>query len=139
MAKGRVLIVDDERAAAEGLGDLLASWGYDTTVEADGLAGLQRAEEFRPLVVITDVLMPHLDGFGLLRELRARYPEMAVILLTGQGSVEMALRAIQEEGAYHYFEKRRGARTKRSGVNCLIAELSVNSSAQVVRCGKSTL
>jgi DNA-binding NtrC family response regulator len=49
--------------------------------------------------------MPRLDGYGLLREIRARYPEIVVILLTGQGSVEMALRAIQEEGAYHYFEK----------------------------------
>ncbi len=105
MAKGRVLIVDDEPAAADGLRELLAAWGYETVAEADGMAGLQRAEEFLPAVVITDVLMPRLDGFGLLRELRQRFPEIAVILLTGQGSVEMALRAIQEEGAYHYFEK----------------------------------
>ena len=105
MAKGRVLIVDDERAAGEGLRDLLAAEGYETVAEADGVAGLARVEEFLPSVVITDVLMPRMDGFALLREIRQRYPEMAVILLTGQGSVEMALRAIQEEGAYHYFEK----------------------------------
>jgi DNA-binding NtrC family response regulator len=105
MAKGRVLIVDDEPAAAEGLRELLAAWGYETVAEADGLAGVGRAEEFHPHVILTDVLMPRLDGFGLLREIRTRYPEMAVILLTGQGSVEMAVRAIQEEGAYHYFEK----------------------------------
>jgi DNA-binding NtrC family response regulator len=49
--------------------------------------------------------MPNLDGFGLLREMRQLHPETAVILLTGQGTVEMALRAIQEEGAFHYFEK----------------------------------
>lgn len=105
MTKRRVLIVDDEPAAAQGLRELLAAWGYETASEADGVAGLKRAEEFLPSVVITDVLMPRLDGFGLLRELRAGHPEIAVILLTGQGSVEMALRAIQEEGAYHYFEK----------------------------------
>ena len=105
MTKGRVLIVDDEPAVADALREMIASWGYETQAEADGLAGLKRAEEFRPYVVITDVMMPRLDGFGLLRELRERYPETAVILLTGQGSVEMALRAIQEEGAYHYFEK----------------------------------
>ncbi len=104
MAKGRVLIVDDEPAAADGLRELLAAWGYETVAEADGVAGLARAEEFHPNVILTDVLMPRLDGFGLLREVRSRYPEMAVILLTGQGSVEMAVRAIQEEGAYHYFE-----------------------------------
>ena len=105
MAKGRVLIVDDEPAAAEGLRELLAAWGYETVAEADGVAGLARADEFHPHVIITDVLMPRMDGFGLLREVRSRYPEIAVILLTGQGSVEMAVRAIQEEGAYHYFEK----------------------------------
>ncbi len=105
MAKARVLIVDDEKAAGEGLRDLLAAEGYETLAEGDGVAGLSRVEEFLPSVVITDVLMPRMDGFALLREIRSRYPETAVILLTGQGSVEMALRAIQEEGAYHYFEK----------------------------------
>ncbi len=105
MAKARVLIVDDEKAAGEGLRDLLAAEGYETVAEGDGLAGLRRVEEFLPSVVITDILMPRMDGFGLLKEIRSRYPETAVILLTGQGSVEMALRAIQEEGAYHYFEK----------------------------------
>ncbi len=105
MAKGRILIVDDEPVVANVLREQVVAWGYEAVTEADGLAGLKRAEEFLPSVVITDVLMPRLDGFGLLRELRERYPEMAVILLTGQGSVEMALRAIQVEGAYHYFEK----------------------------------
>src|SRR5215210_2674854 len=105
MAKGRVLIVDDEPAVAEVLREQMMAWGYEAVAEADGMAGLKRATECLPTVVITDVLMPHLDGFGLLRKLRERYPEMAVILLTGQGSVEMALRAIQDEGAYHYFEK----------------------------------
>jgi DNA-binding NtrC family response regulator len=105
MTKGRVLIVDDEPAVADALRELVAAWGYETEAEPDGLAGLKRADEFRPYVVITDVMMPRLDGFGLLRQLRERHPEIAVILLTGQGSVEMALRAIQEEGAYHYFEK----------------------------------
>ena len=105
MTKGRVLIVDDEPVAANTLSQLLVEWGYESAIEADGIAALKRVQEFLPAVVITGVLMPHLDGFGLLRELRKRFPEIAVILLTGQGSVEMALRAIQDEGAYHYFEK----------------------------------
>lgn len=105
MATGRVLIVDDEPTAANSLCELVAAWGHEAVSEPDGMAGLKRVEEFLPAVVITDVLMPRLDGFGLLRELRKRFPEIAVILLTGQGSVEMALRAIQQEGAYHYFEK----------------------------------
>jgi DNA-binding NtrC family response regulator len=105
MAKGRVLIVDDEPAVAETLRDMLQDWGYETALASDGRAGLANVEEFRPSVVITDVYMPNLDGFGLLREMRELHPDVAVILLTGLGTVEMALRAIQEEGAFHYFEK----------------------------------
>jgi DNA-binding NtrC family response regulator len=105
MAKGRVLIVDDEEAARESLRELLMADGYEILAEADGLTGLKRVKEFLPSVVLTDIRMPRMDGFELLREIRSLYPEMAVILLTGHGSVEMALRAIQEEGAYHYFEK----------------------------------
>src|ERR671910_93750 len=105
MAKARVLIVDDEPSIAEWLSDTLVGWGYETEVAEDGAIGLVLADEFSPSVVITDVYMPNLDGFGLLRELRERHPETAVILLTGKGNVEMALNAIQEQGAYHYFEK----------------------------------
>ena len=105
MAKARVLIVDDEPSIAEWLSDTLVGWGYETEVAEDGAVGLVLADEFSPSVVITDVYMPNLDGLGLLRELRERHPETAVILLTGKGNVEMALNAIQEKGAYHYFEK----------------------------------
>src|SRR4051812_23567121 len=105
MPKGRVLIVDDEPVIAESLSEMLEGWGYETAVAQDGRAGLAKVEEFYPEVVVSDVYMPNLDGFGLLREMRTLHPETAVILLTGQGTVEMALRAIQEEGAFHYLEK----------------------------------
>ena len=105
MPKGRILIVDDEPAIAESLDEMLQGWGYETAVASDGAAGLAAVEEFLPSVVVSDVYMPRLDGFGLLREVRELHPDTAVILLTGQGSVEMAIRAIQEEGAFHYLEK----------------------------------
>ncbi|MFL6253630.1 MAG: sigma-54-dependent transcriptional regulator [Pyrinomonadaceae bacterium] len=105
MPKGRILIVDDEPVIAESLSELLEGWGYETAVASDGLLGLAKVEEFLPSVVVSDVYMPNLDGFGLLREMRELHPETAVILLTGQGTVEMALRAIQDEGAFHYLEK----------------------------------
>jgi DNA-binding NtrC family response regulator len=105
MPKGRILIVDDEAIVAETISEMLEGWGYETAVASDGRAGLAVVEEFYPSVVVSDVYMPNLDGFGLLRGVRELHPETAVILLTGQGTVEMALRAIQEEGAFHYFEK----------------------------------
>ena len=59
----------------------------------------------RPSVIVAGSAASASDGFSLLREIRALYPETPVVLVTDQGSIEMALNAIQQEGAYHYFEK----------------------------------
>ncbi len=105
MQKARVLIVDDEQAARVGLSEILTAWGYQTQTAGDGFEALDKSDDFNPAVVITDVLMPRLDGFGLLSRLRDKSPDTAVILLTGQGSIEDAVRAVKEEGAFYYFEK----------------------------------
>lgn len=105
MAKKRVLIVDDEAAITASLSDIFSAWGYETATAADGFAALALVETFNPSVIVSDVSMPGMDGFGLLREIRARQLQTSVILLTGRGSIEMAVRAVKEEGAFHYFEK----------------------------------
>lgn len=105
MNKPRVLIVDDEQAARVGLTEIVSAWGYETKSAADGLEALEIAVDFHPFAVISDILMPRLDGFGLLTRLHAQSPETAVILLTGQGSIEDAVRAVKEDGAFYYFEK----------------------------------
>ncbi|HXG91058.1 MAG TPA: sigma-54 dependent transcriptional regulator [Blastocatellia bacterium] len=105
MSDQRVLIVDDEQSARQGLSELVASWGYQTEMAADGREALQRIETFAPLVVITDIIMPNLDGFKLLARIKEDSPDTAVILLTGQGSVDAAVRAVRDEGAFYYFEK----------------------------------
>jgi len=105
MTKKRLLIVDDEATITESLSAIFNAWGYETATAANGFAALSLIESFNPSIVISDVSMPGLDGFGLLREMRARQLQTSVILLTGRGSIEMALRAVKEEGAFHYFEK----------------------------------
>jgi DNA-binding NtrC family response regulator len=105
MNKARVLIVDDEQAARTGLSEIVTAWGYETRAAGDGLEAAEVAHDFQPQAVITDVFMPRLDGFGLLVKLREEHPETAVILLTGQGTIEDAVRAVKEEGAFYYFEK----------------------------------
>jgi DNA-binding NtrC family response regulator len=105
MSDQRVLIVDDEAPARQGLSELVAGWGYVTEIAADGREALERIDSFSPLVVITDILMPNLDGFQLLSHIREDNPQTAVILLTGQGSVDAAIRSVKEEGAFYYFEK----------------------------------
>jgi DNA-binding NtrC family response regulator len=105
MSNHRVLIVDDEEAARQGLSELVASWGYETATAGDGREALERMEGFAPLVIITDVIMPNMDGFQLLTRIRQDSPDVAVILLTGQGSVDAAIRSVKDEGAFYYFEK----------------------------------
>jgi DNA-binding NtrC family response regulator len=105
MSPAKVMIVDDEQAARIGLSEIAAAWGYEVKTAGDGLEALTIAADFHPTAVITDVIMPRLDGFGLLRKLRQTAPDVAIILLTGQGNVEDAVRAVKEEGAFYYLEK----------------------------------
>jgi DNA-binding NtrC family response regulator len=105
MSQAKVLIVDDEPAARAGMSEIIAAWGFETRTASDGAEALEIASEFNPSTVITDVVMPRLDGFGLLARLREQLPGTSVILLTGQGNVEDAVRAVKEEGAFYYFEK----------------------------------
>jgi DNA-binding NtrC family response regulator len=105
MSKQPVLIVDDEESARRGLCELVTSWGYDAEMAGDGAEALAKINENAPMVVITDVIMPKLDGFQLLNRVREDHPSTAVIMLTGQGSVDAAIRSVKEEGAFYYFEK----------------------------------
>ena len=100
----RVLIVEDDALARKGLADLLTLWGYDVAAAADGAEALDRAAEEPPSVVLSDLVMPTMDGLSLLSVLRTDYPETAVIMLTGQGSIESAVQAMKE-GAYDYLTK----------------------------------
>jgi DNA-binding NtrC family response regulator len=100
----RVLVADDEEASRKGLKALIGTWGYDVEEAADGQEALEKAAKFLPRVVVADVLMPRLDGLGLLNALRADFPFATVILLTGHASVETAVTAMKQ-GAYDYLTK----------------------------------
>jgi DNA-binding NtrC family response regulator len=100
----RVLIVEDDRATLAGLTELVRTWGYQTEGAADGQQALEKYETFRPAVIVTDLVMPRLDGIGLLRALQEALAEASVILLTAQGTVETAVEAMKA-GAYDYVTK----------------------------------
>jgi CheY-like chemotaxis protein len=70
----RILVADDDSASRNGLGTLLSSWGYEVELAADGDEALARAGTFHPAVVITDLVMPRLDGMELLHRLRRDAP-----------------------------------------------------------------
>jgi DNA-binding NtrC family response regulator len=100
----RVLIVEDDQSARVGLEQLVRSWGYAAESAKDGEDALEKVTSFRPAIVITDLVMPRLDGLGLLRALQQQGADTTTLLLTAQGTVETAVEAMKE-GAYDYLTK----------------------------------
>jgi len=84
--KIRILVVEDDPAILEGLLDLLAFHGYAPEGAADGHQGLHTALTKDFNLVILDVMLPGLDGFSICRELRARKPRQAILMLTAKGA-----------------------------------------------------
>jgi DNA-binding NtrC family response regulator len=100
----RVLIVEDDSAARVGLEQLIRSWGFVAESASDGEDALAKVTSFRPAIVISDLVMPRLDGLGLLRALQSQGADVTTLLLTAQGTVETAVEAMKE-GAYDYLTK----------------------------------
>jgi two-component system OmpR family response regulator len=84
----RVLVVDDEPNILELLSVSLKFQGFDVQTAVDGPRAIDRARTFRPDALILDVMMPGMDGFGLLRRLRADGVEAPALFLTARDSVE---------------------------------------------------
>src|SRR5437667_4072874 len=100
----RVLIVEDEPAARVGLEQLVKSWGFVAESAGDGEEALDKVTTFRPAIVITDLVMPRMDGLGLLRALQQQGADVTTMILNAQGTVETAVEAMKE-GAYDYLTK----------------------------------
>jgi len=100
----RVLIAEDDAAQRVGLQQLLKSWGFAVEAASDGEDALAKASSFRPTIVLSDMVMPKMGGLDLLAALRQEDPDLTVVLMTGQGTVETAVTAIKQ-GAYDYLAK----------------------------------
>ena len=104
MAKGSVLLVDDETFSRRLYGDYLEQAGYEVETVASAEVALAVCERRRFDIVVTDLLLPGLDGLGVLAELRRRDPDVGVIVITALDEVGPAVRAIQS-GAADYLIK----------------------------------
>lgn len=99
-----ILLVDDELAITENLAPFLERAGFIVAVAGDGEEALKSVDQFKPDLIILDVLMPRMDGRAVLRHLRKNNDWTSVILLTQVGeSVERAMAL--EEGADDYLNK----------------------------------
>jgi len=104
MAEHAILVVDDDDALRDTLVQALETGTVDVVAAASGTEALRRLQEREFSVVVTDVVMRPPDGFDVLAETRSRYPHCRVIMLTGQGSRDLAVQAMQQ-GATYYIEK----------------------------------
>ncbi|HVP18743.1 MAG TPA: response regulator [Spirochaetia bacterium] len=99
-----VLVVDDEAALRSLLRRMLESEGFEPVCANDGEEAIRLFRDRSPLVVVSDIRMPRMDGLALLTEIRKIDREAAVILMTGQGNEDVLLRALRG-GATNFFKK----------------------------------
>jgi two-component system KDP operon response regulator KdpE len=113
----RILVVDDEPQITRVLRTTLSAQGYDLRVANDGETALEIMKDWTPDLVITDLAMPHMDGFELCRRVRSK-AEMPIIVLSVRGEERTKVQAL-DAGADDYV-------TKPFGMNELLARVRAN-------------
>ena len=101
---GSILVVDDEEAIRTSLRSILEDEGYDVTVAVNGVEALKIYGQDPPDLMILDIWMPELDGLETLRRVKELVPTTQVMMMSGHGSIETAVKAVKL-GAYDYIEK----------------------------------
>jgi DNA-binding NtrC family response regulator len=100
----RILVVDDDAPTRDGLTALLESWGYNASAASDGTSALTSCDDELPHAIVTDLMMPGMNGLEFIESLRERVQQVAIVFLTGQATIETAVKAIKL-GAYDYLTK----------------------------------
>jgi DNA-binding NtrC family response regulator len=104
IAKPRILVVDDEPVVRESLRDWFSMDEYPIEMAASGAEAIQKMQEARWDILLTDVKMPGMDGLELQKRAKQLDPHITVIIMTAYASVDSAMQAIKE-GAYDYVTK----------------------------------
>ena len=102
--KARILVVDDEDAHARATAESLEKVGYKCIVATGRREALHHLRQGNIDIVVTDLVMKETDGLEILRTAKERIPDAQVILVTGYGTVETAVKAMQN-GAFTFLEK----------------------------------
>jgi DNA-binding NtrC family response regulator len=100
----RILVVDDDEFVCNSLKWLLMDDGYNVETAPDGTSAVEMLSKQTFDLVLTDLMMPEVDGLAVLQEVKRISPNTAVIILTGYGTLEAAMAALQQ-GAYDFLTK----------------------------------
>ena len=104
MSKASILVVDDDKAMAESISDVLDARGYRVAVANDGFAAVALAKETSFDLVLTDIKMPGMNGVEAYKEIKKIRPGMRAIMMTAY-SVEDLIKEAMQEGAYEVMHK----------------------------------
>jgi len=100
----RVLLVDDEKEFVDLLGERMTARGMEVNTTTSAADALRITEDQSFDAIVLDLMMPEMDGIQVLKTLKAKHPELQVILLTGHGSIEKGVEAMRQ-GAMDFIEK----------------------------------
>ncbi|MEO5567217.1 MAG: sigma-54 dependent transcriptional regulator [Gemmatimonadaceae bacterium] len=103
-SKPTVLIIDDESSILESLEILLRNSGFNPVTAHGGKKGLEMIDQASPDIILTDIRMPVVTGVEILAAAKAALPDVPVILMTAQASLQSAMQAVNE-GAFYYIQK----------------------------------
>jgi DNA-binding NtrC family response regulator len=101
----RILVADDEESQRIGLASMIQSWGFTVESAADGQEALDKLSAMPVHVLVTDLMMPRMDGFELLKRLNTQGGAPPAIVLTAFGNIETAIQTIHDLGAFWFLEK----------------------------------
>ncbi len=144
MAKRRtVVVVEDEDAIRRGIVDALRISGFDPVEAADGVTGLREARRADVDLVLLDLLLPKMDGFEVLAQLRVTHPALPVIILTARGSEDDRVRGLRA-GADDYVVKPFSARELLARLDAVLRRtperptpvVSITGGGTTVDCGR---
>jgi DNA-binding NtrC family response regulator len=100
-----VLVVDDEESQRTPLASMIAAWGFNVQTASDGQEALEKLSTFSANVMVTDLMMPRMDGFELMKRLGTDGNMPPSIVLTAFGNIETAIQTIHDLGAFWFMEK----------------------------------
>ena len=104
MSGETILIIDDEESVRKSLADVMRDEGYDVVTAASGREGIELLGETQPSLALLDIAMPDMDGIEVLRRFREIRPDLPVIMVTGHGTIETAVKTTKM-GAYDFMVK----------------------------------
>jgi len=90
----RVLVIDDEDATLTMFRLFLTAYGYDVAVAENGRIGIELVRTLKPDIVFTDLKMPEMDGFEVLKVIKKTAPKTEVIVITGHGDMDLVIQAL---------------------------------------------